>query len=119
MSTRDIGKTAEQQAAEYLRQQGFTIRDMNWQQGQKEIDIVAERNGMLYIVEVRSLSSTKVMQPYQSINRQKQQNLIWAANAYIEKYKLDMEVQFDIISLVRTPSGITIDYIPNAFYPQL
>ncbi len=119
MNTREIGSTAEQQAADFLKEQGFTIRDMNWQQGQKEIDIVAEKNKMLHIVEVRSLSSTAVMQPYQSITKQKQRNLIWAANAYIERYKLDMEVQFDIISLVRTASGITIDYIPNAFYPQL
>lgn len=119
MSTRDIGKQAEQQAAEYLKEQGFAIRDVNWQQGQKEIDIVAEKNGILHIVEVRSLSSTSVMQPYQSINRQKQRNIIWAANAYIEKYRLDMEVQFDIISLVRNRGSIEIEYIPNAFYPQL
>ena len=119
MSTRDIGRLAEQQAAKYLEEQGFFIRDVNWQQGQKEIDIVADKNDVLHIVEVRSLSSTGIMQPYQSINRQKQRNLIWAANAYIEKYKLDMEVQFDIISLVRKQGFIEIEYIPNAFYPQL
>ena len=119
MSTRDIGKTAEEQAADYLRQQGFTIRDMNWQQGQRELDIVAEKDGVLHIVEVRSLSSTSIMQPYQSINRRKQQNLIWAANAYVERYGLDMEVQLDVISLVRNHDSIQIEYIPNAFYPQL
>lgn len=119
MSTRDVGKQAEQQAAEYLEAQGFTIRHLNWQQGQKELDIVAECGGMLHVVEVRSLSSTAVMQPYQSITRQKQRNVIWAANAYIEKFELDMEVQFDIVSLVRTPNGISIEYIPNAFYPLL
>ncbi len=119
MSTRAIGKEAEQQAAEYLVEQGFAIRAVNWQLGQKEIDIVAEKNGVLHIVEVRSLSSTNIMQPYQSINHQKQRNLIWAANAYIEKHGLAMEVQFDIISLVRNRGAIEIEYIPNAFYPQL
>jgi putative endonuclease len=119
MSTREVGKQAEQQAAEYLKEQSFSIRDVNWQMGQKEIDIVAEKDGVLHIIEVRSLSSTSVMQPYQSVNRQKQRNLIWAANAYIEKYNLNMEVQFDIISLVRNRGTIEIEYIPNAFYPQL
>jgi putative endonuclease len=119
VSTREVGRQAEQQAVDYLKEQGFTIRDINWQQGQKEIDIVAVKNGMLHIVEVRSLSSTSIMQPYQSVNRQKQKNLIRAANAYIEKYGLDMEVQFDIISLVRNKGFIEIEYIPNAFYPQL
>lgn len=119
MNTRKVGKAAEQHAAEYLKQKGFTIRDMNWQQGQKEIDIVAEKDGILHIVEVRSLSSTSIMQPYQSITIQKQRNLIWAANAYIEKYNLNMEVRFDIISLVRTSDSIEIEYIPNAFYPTI
>lgn len=119
MNTRYIGRIAERQAADYLRRQGFTIRDMNWQQGQKEIDIVAEKNSILHIVEVRSLSSTRIMQPYQSITRQKQRNLIWAANAYIEKYGLNMEIQFDIISLVINRNYTQIEYIPHAFYPQL
>ena len=119
MSTRELGKQAEQQAAEYLKERGFAIRAVNWQMGQKELDIVAEKNSMLHIVEVLSLSSTGIMQPYQSVNRLKQKSLIWAANAYIEKYDLDMEFQFEIISLVRSVNSIRIEYIPNAFSPQL
>lgn len=119
MNTREVGQTAERQAADFLLENGFTIRHTNWQLGQKELDIVAEKRGILHFVEVRSLSSTAIMEPYQSIGKQKQRNLIWAANAYIDKLGLDMEAQFDIVSLVRTAGGITIDYIPNAFYPQL
>ncbi len=54
VSKQETGQRAEQLAVDYLRQQGFVVRNTNWRMGHKEIDIIAEKNGRLHVVEVRS-----------------------------------------------------------------
>jgi putative endonuclease len=114
----DTGARAEKIAVEFLQQQGFTIRNTNWRIGHKEIDIVAEKDGRIHVVEVRSLNSSFFQQPYQSIDRLKQRNLIAAANAYILRHSLTMEVQLDVVSVVFNGGTHTLDYFPNAIYPK-
>ncbi|MDR0582592.1 MAG: YraN family protein [Prevotellaceae bacterium] len=113
----NTGKAGEQIAADYLRNNGFNILHINWRQGQKELDIVAKKNNRLHVVEVRSLKSNFFMEPYQSINKAKQRHLIAATNAYIQRYKLTMEAQIDVISIVFSGDGHTLEYLPNAIYP--
>jgi putative endonuclease len=114
----ETGQRAEQLAVAYLLTQGFTIRNTNWRMGHKEIDIVAEKNGRLHVVEVRSLSTSFFQQPYQSIDRMKERNLIMATNAYVRYHKLSMEVQIDVISIIFDGDTHSLDYFPNAIYPK-
>jgi Holliday junction resolvase-like predicted endonuclease len=67
---------------------------------------------------VRSLNTSFFQQPYQSIDRQKQRNLIAAAHAYILRHNLTMEVQLDVVSVVFSGSAHTLEYFPNAIYPR-
>ncbi|MDR2361551.1 MAG: YraN family protein [Prevotellaceae bacterium] len=111
------GENGEQIAKDYLVANGFTIRQTNWRQGHKELDIIAEKNNHIHIIEVRSLSSGFFQQPYQSIGKIKQRNLIAAADAYIQRYHLMQEVQIDVISIVFYGKEHVLEYIPNAVYP--
>jgi putative endonuclease len=117
ITKQDTGQLAEQLAANYLRQHGFTIRHVNWRWKHKELDIIAEKDGRLHVVEVRSLHSAYFQAPYQSIDRQKQRHLIAATDAYIKQYKLTMEVQLDVVSIVFNGATHTLEYLPNAIYP--
>jgi putative endonuclease len=119
MDKQTTGRTAEQIAAEYLQDNGFSVLHLNWRQGAKELDIVAEKDNRLHVVEVRSLSSNRFMEPYQSIGKAKQRHLIYAANAYVERYKITKEVQLDVISVVFKGDGHSLEYLPNAIYPTL
>ena len=114
----ETGQRAEQLAVDYLLAQGFTIRATNWRMEHKEIDIVAVKNNRLHIVEVRSLTTSFFQQPYQSIDRVKERNLITAANAYVRYHKLSMEVQLDVVSIVFDGETHSLDYFPNAIYPK-
>ncbi|MCL2098008.1 MAG: YraN family protein [Bacteroidales bacterium] len=114
----EIGQRAEQIAVDYLLAQGFTIRATNWRMGHKEIDIVAEKNDRLHIVEVRSLTTSFFQQPYQSIDRVKERHLIATANAYVRYHRLSMEVQLDVVSIVFDGESHSLDYFPNAIYPK-
>ncbi|MDR1681003.1 MAG: YraN family protein [Prevotellaceae bacterium] len=111
------GETGERIAKDFLVKNGFTIRQTNWREGHKELDIVAEKNNCIHIIEVRSLSSDFFQQPYHSIGKAKQRNLIAAANAYIDRYRLTQEAQIDVISIVFRGKEHTLEYIPNAVYP--
>lgn len=54
-SARDVrsGEAGETAAAEFLRRQGYAIRERNWKTKACEIDIVAEKDGIVYFVEVK------------------------------------------------------------------
>jgi len=113
------GKRGEDLARIYLEQNGFTILHVHWQCGHKELDIVAERGGMLHVVEVRSRTEPCLVEPPQTVQYEKQHHVMAAARAYIYKNKIDKEVQFDIVSVMFTMDGHKIEYIPKAFYPRL
>ena len=90
----------------------------NWQFSHYELDIVCTKNNTLVIVEVKSRSGTYLEQPFAAVNRAKQKRIIAAANAYIEKFEIDFETRFDIISVISTEKNL-ISHIEDAFYPLL
>ena len=113
-----LGKKGEMLARNYLEEKGFNIRHVHWQHGHKELDIVAERGEMVHIVEVRSRTEPYMVEPSQTVQYQKQRNVLAAARAYIYRYKIAKEVQLDIVSVVYGLDGTKIEYIPRAFYPR-
>ena len=118
MNNVDLGKQGEEAAQQYLQANGFYIRDVNWRWGHKELDIVAEKNKTLHVVEVKTRSDNFLVEPQASVNRQKRQNTIQAANAYVLRHNLTLDVQFDIITVVVKGSECEVEYIPEAFYPM-
>ncbi|HTB32178.1 MAG TPA: YraN family protein, partial [Bacteroidia bacterium] len=71
----------------------------------------------LVIAEVKTRSSSAFGEPEVFVNRQKQRNLIKAANAYLEKKKLMLESRFDILSVMKNGEKYKVSHIQNAFYP--
>jgi len=52
-----LGELGEQRAQAYLHSNGYKIKHVNWTFGKLEIDIVAEKDGWLVIVEVKTRST--------------------------------------------------------------
>jgi putative endonuclease len=117
MTTVDIGRRGEELAKDYLLQNGFTIRHANWHWGHKELDIVAEKGKNLHVIEVKTRAANFMVDPLASIDRQKQQNTIAAANAYVRRFGLTHNVQIDVIVVLVNGDENDITYIPSAFYP--
>lgn len=114
-----IGNEGERAAQEYLKNKSYTILATNWRFGKYELDIIAEINNTLVIVEVKTLTGTYFQQPFQNVTKKKQKFIIKAANAYIEKFEIDYETRFDIISIVLKNEKFYIEHIEDAFYPLL
>ncbi|MBI4929402.1 MAG: YraN family protein [Bacteroidetes bacterium] len=113
----DTGIQGEDLAAVYLEAKGYAILEKNWRFGREEIDIIARHNDILVIAEVKTRSGNFFGEPEEFVNRQKQKNLIKAANAYIEKNNLELEARFDIIGVILTGKKHRINHIEDAFHP--
>jgi putative endonuclease len=115
----ETGKQGEAIALNHLRQNGYTILETNWQSGHKEIDIIAQKDDQLVIVEVKARKTAFFGEPEEFVTKSKQKMLIAAANHYLLKNNLDLEVRFDIISVLFKGDNYRVNHIEDAFYPTL
>ena len=114
----ETGKKGEEIALEYLQGKGYSILAKNWHNHHQEIDIIAAKGNEMVIVEVKCRKGDPLVEPYAAVNRSKQNMLIKAANAYINRNNINLETRFDIIS-VTIGKETTIEHIENAFYPRV
>lgn len=87
MSTYAIGHSAEERAARYLKRLGFTITQLNWRTRYCEIDIVAQRQGRVYFVEVKYRSSGKWGNAYDYVTNKKMSQMRFAASLWLASHK--------------------------------
>lgn len=115
-----LGKAGEKEAVEFLIKQGLTIRETNWRMDKLEIDIIAQEPGMvLHVVEVKTRSNDEYFDPMRSITRAKKQHMVASANAYINYFQLQCEIQYDVIILIGSPGNFKLEYYPDLFVPSL
>lgn len=114
-----LGQQGETIALEYLENKGYKIKAINWRFKHQEIDIIAEKDSMLIIAEVKTRSNIAHQQPWEAVTKQKQRFLINAAEQYILQENIELETRFDIISVVIKDSQHHIEHIKAAFYPTI
>lgn len=113
-----LGNLGEDLACEHLRSLGHVILDRNWRHGHLEIDIVSEDGQGLHFVEVKSRVAPVSAEPEENVGWKKQRRLATAANAYLhERGAGDLEVTFDIITVVFDGEETDIKYYNQAFIP--
>ncbi len=113
----ELGKKGEEIALEYLANKGFKILHKNWRYKNLEIDIIAEKGEYLVIVEVKTRSNDYFERPQDAITFKKQKFLYNAAEAYVELFDIDLEIRFDIVSILITDEKTDIEHIEDAFRP--
>ena len=115
----ELGKEGEALACNYLIRNGYSIRHTNWHFGHKELDIVAQKDDMLVVCEVKTRFGDHWEDPKDAVTRRKQRNIVEAADAYVREFDLNLEVQFDIISIIFRGESHELEHIPDAFFPTL
>ncbi len=113
----DIGRKGEELAASLLRKKGYTILQRNYRYRKAEVDIIAQKKGILAIVEVKYRRSDHLQAITASITKKKIALLISAADHFIQKQDLDLDTRFDIITILGQPTGYSIEHLENAFSP--
>ena len=114
-----VGNAGEEIATALLVKKGFKVLHRNWRFKHKEIDIVALHEDYLVIVEVKSRTEDTYEEPWQAVTNRKIRFLADATEAYIEKYSIDNEVRFDVVSIVFKAGKPEIEHFVDAFRPWM
>ena len=92
--SRRVGFTAEEEAAKFLMEQGFSIVERNFTAKMGEIDIVSLKDGVLHFVEVKY---SKNYSPYERITPAKLSKLLRTIELYLQKKGLTHPYQLDAL----------------------
>ncbi|MES2703701.1 MAG: YraN family protein [Bacteroidota bacterium] len=112
-----IGVKGEQTAADFLLNKGYIILHRNWRSGNKEIDIIAAKEDMIVMVEIKTRSSATFAFPEDSVTRKKQALLKAAAHAFMDAHPQYLNFRYDIISILVSNDDIReIVHFEEAFY---
>lgn len=112
----ELGKLGEELAVDFLIEKGYEILETNWRFQKAEVDIIAQKENILAVVEVKTRSSLDFGLPQEFVKPKKIQLLVKAINEYVTQNDLDVEVRFDIVAIHKEKSEFVIEHIEDAFY---
>lgn len=112
----ELGKKGEQLAVDFLLTKGYTIIERNYRFDKAEVDIIAQKNETLAIIEVKTRSTSDFGNPQDFVKPKQIQRLVKAVDEYVNTHDLDVEVRFDIIAIKKEDRQFNIEHLENAFY---
>lgn len=122
MNLGKTGKKGEDMVAAFLKKQGCTILNRNYSCRYGEIDIVAQKGGILLFVEVKTRKKDALVSATQAVDQRKRQRIILTAEDYLSKAEaqFDLQPRFDVaeVLLEIDKTGrerYSLNYIANAF----
>lgn len=113
-----IGIKGEQIAVDFLLKKGYIIVACNWRSSHKEVDIIAFKDDMLAIIEVKARTGSRFSFPEEAVNKAKQNHLRLAAEAFAAANPQYRNIRFDIIaiSFTRNSEAHDIVHFEEAFW---
>ncbi|PZX11239.1 putative endonuclease [Breznakibacter xylanolyticus] len=115
----ESGHIGEEEAVRFLELKGFEIWETNWRYHPYEIDILARDGDYLVVVEVKTRSTQEWEHPKEAIGRSKISFLSKAVEAYINLHQIELEVRFDVVSIIRHGDAFEIEHLQEAFHPEV
>lgn len=115
----ETGKWGEKLATEFLIKKGYDIVERNWRLNHLEIDIIARHQQRIVFVEVKTRTDKSYAEPQTVISQKKLRNLCSCAQAYMKRYNMNFEAQFDIIIITGTPENNELEFFPDAYFPPM
>ena len=106
------GKSAEDQAHDFLIAKGLQPVSRNYRCKQGELDLIMEDAKTLVIVEVRYRKSDVYGSALESVTHNKQAKIIAATQHYLSTLRNDCPIRFDVVAI--SGNG-EIVWIKNAF----
>lgn len=117
------GRGAEDIAARHLEADGFRILWRNVRIGALEVDLVAKKDDLVVIVEVRARGPGAFEKPLASISREKRRLLVRASRGLwrgrLKKMTDVMRVRIDVVAIADDADGnTTVEWIKGAITEQ-
>ena len=91
-----------------------------WRFHRIELDIIAETEVYLVVVEVKTRRNDTFCHPSSAVNHSKIKHIVNATQAYVFKHNIHKDIRFDIISIIPTLDGkFEIEHQEDAFLPPI
>lgn len=110
----DFGAFAETLAAREYIKRGYVILEKNWRLGKSEIDLIAQKDNVIVLIEVKARSGRDV-KPIESITHDKKRRMTRAADHYIRRLKGDFDYRFDFFAVTGNREQYEIELLEDAF----
>ncbi|WP_456441493.1 YraN family protein [Psychroserpens sp.] len=112
----ELGKKGEDLAVNFLLKNSYKILARNYIFQKAEVDIIAQKADVLAVVEVKTRSTNAFGNPQGFLKPKQIQRIVKAVDNYVTSNKLDVEVRFDIIAIVKNGNQFDIEHLENAYY---
>jgi len=105
---KEAGKIGEQIAADFLTRKGFTVLARNYRKPWGEIDIIAEKDGCVHFVEVKTLSRETLpdvsremsdYRPEEQVHPGKLRKISRTAEMYMNAARDNRDYQIDVVGV--------------------
>jgi len=104
MTRSSLGAWGEAAARDHLVSQGYAVRAVNWRCAEGEIDLIAETQGTLVFVEVKTRRGAAYGTPQEAVGPTKARHPMLAASRYLEDEHLaDIDWRIDVIAITAGP----------------
>lgn len=114
MNLRQAGAGGEGLVAAYLEERGYRIRTCNYLCSTGEIDIIAEKAGIIVFVEVKTRRSASFGRPAEAVTPAKLRRITRTAEWYLSHHRLHgCPARIDVAEVFQGPEGVRIAYIEN------
>ena len=115
-SKSETGRLGEELTAYYLKKSGYEILRRNFRIKGGEIDIIAEKDGIIAFVEVKTRDINALEQGAQAVGKRKRSLVIRAAQEYLFRYPQRLQPRFDISDVtVKDGKIVKFLYFDNAY----
>jgi putative endonuclease len=115
MTKDELGNWGEEYSVIYLQKKGYEVVERNYRFQKNEIDIIAKFGNNLIIVEVKTRQTAEIGEPWRAVTKSKQKQIIKVANQYVQANQIELDVRFDIVSIVHNSYRTEIEHIEGAF----
>ena len=110
------GKIGEFIAEKFLVKRGYKIIEKNYRQKIGEIDLIAIYENYIIFIEVKLRSNISYGYPAEYVTKKKQKRIIKVAYFYLNSLdNKNLDVRFDVISIIKEGTKYHIEHIENAF----
>lgn len=116
-SRKSLGAFGERVAAAHLEAKGYVILDRNYRRRDCEIDIVAQKDGVVAFVEVKTRRGSAMGTAIEGISEVKAERLLRGVERYgYEHPDLAPDRRIDIVAIDLAPDGrvLSVEHIENA-----
>ncbi len=100
----NFGQEGEKRAVKFLKKKKYRIIETNFTTKSGEIDIIAEQDGVLVFIEVKSRSDNEFGHPLNAVTPGKQKKLVEVANRFRARNEVwDRVCRFDVVAVSGDP----------------